>query len=243
MRSSTSVTHTPPMYRTVVMMVVALIIAGCSTAGSDGEQPTSGAPGSTTTQPNTKSPPQGSQAGDKLPGLPLYALVDGNDLTADRINLVLAPWGWDDFELFLNTALHSLSWDGNPYLVDDDGWLFDGPPPRAATANMGVFAIEAGRSNRYLFNVWYTDVEPATPVAWLNEGEPPFRLPDQAAGVLGMDTERLNAELTSVAGQDVVFCGPGAPARPGDGRPFCQLRGGSFLRMHHPSAWWDFPTS
>lgn len=153
----------------------------------------------------------------------MWALVDGNDITVDRINLVFAGWGWDTFDHFVETSFHVLSWDGEAYLVDEEGWLFEGLPDTAWAANLGVFAIEPWRSNRDLFNVWYTDVEPETPVAWLNEGEPPFRLPDQTIGVLGMDTDRFNPDLGSVAGQDLVFYGPEPPVRPADGRSFANF--------------------
>lgn len=195
-----------------LLVVTAVLASGCGARAGPGVEPTT-----------TVEAVDGSRAGEKLPGFPLYSLVDGNDVTLDRINLVIAGWGWDDFDRFVETARYSLSWEGAPYLVDDEGWLFEGPSEDAWAANLGVFAIEPWRSDRNLFNVWYTDVEPDTPVAWLNEGEPPFRLPDQTIAVLAMDTDRYNPALGSVAGQDLVFYGPDPPVRPDDDRPFANF--------------------
>ena len=162
------------------------------------------------------------EPGEQLPGEPLWALVPGNDPDADRINLVIAPWGWDEFDEFATMAEQLLSWGGTALLVDDGGAITT-DPSAAVAAQLGVFAIEPWRSSQDKFNVWITDVEPETPVAWLNEGEAPFDLPDHSALVLALDAHRFNPELTSVAGLEVHFTGPEPPTRPLTGNPFANL--------------------
>ena len=147
----------------------------------------------------------------------LAPLVDGhNRLDADRINLVFAPWGWDDKGRFREIALKYLAWDGNAATVDQSERFTDDKKD-AVRAEMGLFAIEPWRSNRDLFNVWYTEREPDTPVSWLNGTTPdPFPLPDLLVVTLAADAYRFNPELGSVAGQDGGFVGPAPPKRLSD---------------------------
>lgn len=157
--------------------------------------------------------------GDQIPGMPLWALVESNDLDSDRINLVFAPWGWDNDTDFLDFVSGVLSWSGDAYLIDETGWPTDSSTA-AFDAGLGLFAIEPWRSSRDRFNVWYTDVEPETPVAWLNEGDDPFRLVNETVVTVALDAHRFNPELTSISGLDVFFVGPGPPQRPPTDDPF-----------------------
>lgn len=157
--------------------------------------------------------------GDPVPGLDLFAAVNENDLNADRINVVLAPWGWSDQSEFEAFVLDSLSWAGDAYLYDSDGVLTDDPGD-AFGAGMGVFGIEPWRSSRDKFNVWYTDVEPDTPVSWLNRNAVPFAISDLVIVAVAIDADRFNAELTSVSGLDFHFDGPDSLYRPPTGNPF-----------------------
>jgi hypothetical protein len=140
---------------------------------------------------------------------------DHNDLDADRINIVFAPWGWDDGDEFVETARRYLAWVGDATRVDESEQFVD--DESAVRAEMGLFAIEPWRSNRDLFNVWYTEREPETPVAWLNGNAPdPFAVPDLLVVTLAADAHRFNPDLGSVAGQDGGFWGPTPPRRESD---------------------------
>jgi len=210
----------------MVGLALGLIVAGCrgssdpTTTTTVSEPTTTVSTSTTTTEPPTTTTTEAGLAiGEQVPGTALWALVSGNDLEADRINLIFAPWGWDAYDNFEATAADMLSWDGNAYLISEAGAIVHDPLD-AVEARLGVFGIEPWRSARNLFNVWITDVEPETPVAWLNEGEPPFDLPDQSVMILAWDADRFNPDLTSVAGLDVHFVGPGQPQRPLVGSPF-----------------------
>ena len=91
----------------------------------------------------------------------------------------------------------TLSWDGSAFLYDADGRVTT-EQVAAIDAGMGLFAIEPWRSSRDNFNVWYTDLEPATPVEWLNTPERPFEIPDATVVTVALDAYRFNPELTSV---------------------------------------------
>jgi hypothetical protein len=167
--------------------------------------------------PETPSPTM--RVGDPVLDQSLWALVDGNDLAADRINLVFAPWGWDDNREFSALVGGSLSWDGNAYIFDDDGDVTD-QEEFGAGAALGLFAIEPWRSSTDLFNVWYTNLEPPTPVSWLDSQNQPFLLDDVVVVTVAVDAYRFNPDLTSVAGFDGSFVGPAVPHRPASGQPF-----------------------
>jgi len=197
--------------------VLVLLVLACS--------PAANTTSSSTIDPNpssssTSQPPAvGMEIDDKLPGEELWALVPGNDPDSDRINLVFASWGWGDHREFLNLVTGALSWGGAAYLIDDGGQVTD-VDSTAVGAALGLFAIEPWRSSRGVFNVWYTDLEPETPVSWLNSEDHPFQVDDVVVVTIAVDAERFNPDLTSVAGQDGTFVGPGAPERPTSGNPF-----------------------
>ena len=90
----------------------------------------------------------------------------------------------------------------------------------AAGAQIGVFGIEPWRSSRDKVNVWITDVEPETPVQWVNQEDPPFDLPDLAVVTLAHHAVAEDPNLISVAGLEVHFVGPDSPERPPVGTPF-----------------------
>lgn len=220
------------MKRMIVMCALFLVAAACGPTDAAPSTSTTISPptfGSSTTTPSTVAPahlattipePPSMVAGDQLTNHDLWALVDGNDIEADRINLVFAPWGWPDHEAFVDYAFGAISWNGDAYLITPDGFLTDAPF-LAWTAELGVFAVEPWRSATDRFNVWYTDVEPEIPGGWLNNREAdPFGLPDQTIVILGLDARSFNPDLISVAGQDLSFSGPGMPLRPDPGTTF-----------------------
>jgi len=175
-----------------------------------------------TTSTSEVKPLTSMAAGEAIPGTSLRALVPGNDYLADRINLVIAPWGWAVEVDFERIALAMLSWDGDAYFITETGAI-GADPTTAVGAQLGVFGIEPWRSSRDRFNVWITDVEPESPVSWVNQTEPPFSLPDQSVVVLALDAGRYSSDLTSVAGFDVHFVGPDPPQRPAAGNPFANV--------------------
>lgn len=165
-------------------------------------------------------PPVEIPVGGKVPGQDLWALVPGNDLSADRVNLVFAPWGWDNYEDFVDLASKQLSWSSDAYLVAADRTITD-DPSKATGAQMGLFSIEPWLSSRDRFNVWYTNVVPSFPAEWLNTPDHPFRnVPNVSVITLARDAHISNPDLTSVSGTNNVFVGPGAPVRPSSGNPF-----------------------
>lgn len=195
---------------------VVLVLALACSPGEAAPIPTNS---QVTTQPTISIPQTGMEAGERLPGERLWALVPDNDIEADRINLVFAAWGWDDTREFLSLVTGALSWDGNAYLIDDAGRITD-KDDDALDAALGLFAIEPWRSFRRAFNVWYTDIEPETPVSWLNTADQPFSIEDVVIVTVAVDAERYSSDLTSVAGQDGTFVGPGVPERPVSGNSF-----------------------
>ncbi len=207
-------------------LILGLIAVGCSSASepsTTSRTVTSTTVQSTTTVSTTTTVPTvGMEVGERIPGTALWGLVPGNVLDADRINLVFAPWGWDEFAQFEAVASNTLSWDGATYWVGESGDIvFDAAD--AVGAQLGVFGIEPWRSAQDRFNVWITDVEPETPTAWLNIGDPSFELSDQSVVTLALDAHLDNPDLTSVAGQRVHFVGPDPPSRPLVGSPFANL--------------------
>lgn len=200
--------------RIVAACATPIILGACVTSSPVNPETTESARRET-----IASPGEAMAVGDRLAGSSLWALVDGNDPDSDRINLVFAPWGFLDHGAFVDLASQSLSWGGHAYYIDEHGEITN-DPLEARDAALGVFAIEPWRSSKDLFNVWYTDLEPETPVGWLNSDERPFALDDVVIVTLAIDAERFNPDLASVAGHDVVFVGPGRPFRPSDGDPF-----------------------
>lgn len=73
----------------------------------------------TTTVPTTTTTEVGLAVGEQILGTALWALVPGNSLEADRINLVFAPWGWGDFYLIPNGGERDL---GRRRLLVRRGW-------------------------------------------------------------------------------------------------------------------------
>ena len=193
-----------------------LVLCACAGPGtSSDQQPTSESTLTTALQ----EVDSGLDVGSRWDGFELWALVDGNDVDADRINLVFAPWGWPEQEAFVSFVSSVLSWDGDAYLVDAAGEITS-EPGEAIDAGIGLFGIEPWRSARDRFNVWYTTREPETPVSWIAQEEPPFSVPDMAVVTVALDAFRFNQELTSVSGMDVAFEGPDTPRRPSTRIPF-----------------------
>lgn len=121
----------------------------------------------------------------------LRSLVEGhNDVAADRVNLVVAAHAFPDEVDAFAYASQLIAWDG-PVRVGADGWAVpDGATGEVVDVSHGTFAIEPFRSRRDDFNVWFTDLEPPSPVAWGAGGEPfPVDLPNQVVATLAWDWE------------------------------------------------------
>ena len=163
------------MRRSALLVALAIVMTSCTGSTQTAPSPGSSSPAATepvtTRSPDNRPPPETDATnpspvttapGERVPGQRLWALTPGNDLEADRINLVFAPWGWDRHDDFLRFVGGALSWDGTAYLYDDAGELTMDVDD-AFGAALGLFAIEPWRSHRDLFNMWVTDVEPDTP--------------------------------------------------------------------------------
>ncbi len=188
-------------------------IAGC-TPGVDGMQ---------TPSPSTSILPAPTPTPSELEPAPegLAPLVPGhNRASADRINLVLAPWGWDDPAEFRTVADLFLGWSGRAQLWDSDGLPIDPDADRstAVGAELGLFGMEPFRSRRDLVNVWVTTQSPDQPFDWFERSVRPVFAPDQVIVVLAQETPD-GSTGSSVSGQDSVFTGPETPARATD-QPF-----------------------
>jgi hypothetical protein len=158
-----------------LVVVAAIAVSACAANDpvSTESVPTTQAVGDFTTTstagiaPTTVTPPPAG----------LYDLVeDHNDIALDRINLIFVPYGWDDPGDFVDLAATLLSFDTEPVVVDD--W----------DVQFGPFAIEPWRSNRHLFNVWYTLDEPDEPVSYTSMGAPfPIAVADAVIVTLAVD--------------------------------------------------------
>lgn len=135
------------------------------------------------------------------------AISGHNDLGADRINLVFAPWGWDDPAEFREFVDAVVGWDGAATGFGAGEWIAEASD-EVVTADLGVFGFEPFRSNRELFNVWITMIVPPEPAAWLNTDDEPFDLPDMSIVTLAWDAERAVPGITSVSGQGTQFYEP-----------------------------------
>lgn len=160
-----------------------------TTTGTTG---TTAAPTTTTQAPSTTTIPDPEG---------LESLVAGhNDPAADRINVVFAPWGWDDPADFRAVAELFAGWDGTAQGFDLDGLPAAGA--EATDADLGLFGWEPFRSNRDRFNVWLTDRSPEEPADWINEPTAPVLAPDQVIVILARDLDLRYPGVSSYAGQD-----------------------------------------
>jgi len=80
------------------------------------------------------------------------AIPGWNRVGGDRINLVLAGTGFEDFEAFAETATTMLGFDG-AMLIDVDGEIVD-EDEFVEFVEFGPFATEPIRSRRERFNLW-----------------------------------------------------------------------------------------
>lgn len=156
-------------------------------------------PTPTTAAPVTNAPTTAVAEAPAPDGL--RHLVSGhNDPDADRINLVIASWGWDDPEAFEEVARMYIGWDERAQLHDNDG-LPVADPQDADWAELGLFGWEPFRSNKARFNVWVTDESPETPLGWLGTTEPkPVDLGDLSYVTLALDADVAFPGINSVAG-------------------------------------------
>lgn len=173
-------------------------------SSTDGSTAASTSTSTATTTSQTVPPPEG-----------LEELIPGhNDLAADRINLIFAPWGWDRSDRFRAVAELYVGWDQRAQLINADGYGVTGAE-RAESAELGLFGFEPFRSNRDKFNIWITDVSPPGPALWLNSDDVPFSLPDQSIVTLALDPDRQIPGISSVAGLDTAFSLQEVPVRNG----------------------------
>ncbi len=179
---------------TVVVVTLAMFVSSCS-ASSDVTSTTT----TTTTSTTTTTFPVPAGLEPAIPG--------HNDLSADRINVVFAPWGWDDLADFRMYVDAVVGWSGAVTGFNDKAWIA-APDDEVVSGDLGVFGFEPFRSNRDLFNVWVTATGPPEPAGWLNTEDEPFDLADMSIVTLAWDPERAVPGITSVSGQDTQFHEP-----------------------------------
>jgi hypothetical protein len=144
----------------------------------------------------------------------LRPLIPGhNRLDARRINLVFAPYGWDDLGVFEEIARWYLGWDGHAALADAEGRPTE-DTSLAASAELGLFGIEPFRSHRDGFNLWVTDMAPSWNGEWLYYGDPFSTLPNRSVIILALD--EAQAGFNSYSGQDWKIFWPNAVATTDD---------------------------
>ncbi|MGH1491575.1 MAG: hypothetical protein ACRBK7_19615 [Acidimicrobiales bacterium] len=199
------------------LLALLLALAGCSSTSSDaGTTPTSPATAPVASTATTVAPTTSTSttlAPTTTTEIPapdgLRHLVSAhNDSEADRINLIIAPWGWDDLEAFDEVARMFVGWDEHAQLYDDNG-MPTASPQDALWGELGLFGWEPFRSNKNRFNVWITDFSPVLPAGWLNNNEPePIELTNASFVTLALDPYSVVPGINSVAGQDLDFFGP-----------------------------------
>jgi hypothetical protein len=164
----------------------------------------------TTTTTSTTAPPVVTAPPTETAPAGLRPLIPGhNQLDARRINLVFAPYGWDDLGAFEEIARWYLGWDGHAALADAEGQPTD-DPALAASAELGLFGIEPFRSHRDSFNVWVTDLAPSWNGEWLYgpSWDPFSTLPYRSVIILALD--ETQAGFNSYSGQDWQILWPNA---------------------------------
>jgi hypothetical protein len=165
----------------------------------------------------------------------LEPLVPGhNRVSADRINLVFAPWGWDDPEEFRTVADLYLGWSGRAQVWGPDGLPLGADADRstAVGAEVGLFGMEPFRSRRDSINVWVTSQSPNQPYDWFDRTLSPVFAPDQVIVVLAQEHPD-GSTGASAAGQDSAFVGPERPIRNTD-QPFSNAT--VVVRADYPAA-------
>ncbi len=205
--------------RALVAATAALLVVGSLT----GCVPTLGGSPTPAPSPTPTTTPTSSPTPTELEPAPegLEPLVPGhNRVSADRINLVFAPWRWDDPEKFRTVVDMYLGWSGGAQVWGSDGLPLDpdADPSTAVAAELGLFGMEPFRSRRDSVNVWVTSQSPDKPYDWFDRSARPVFAPDQVIVVLAQqDPDGLTG--LSVSGQDSRFIGPETPARETD-QPF-----------------------
>ena len=211
-------------FATMTFVAAGLAMTSCSTNTNTthpAPQPTPTTPAETneTSRPTISTADQSNLAPateSQPPPDGLRPLVEGhNNLDADRINLIVSPWGWDDLEIFESVALMYIGWDQRAQLYNQDG-LPTNDRSDAVGAELGLFGFEPFRSHSHVFNVWITDTAPSSPGGWIHATEqPPFDLADQVMLNLAKDPWDEIPGIASVAGQDLAFSSQQFPQRTG----------------------------
>jgi hypothetical protein len=176
-----------------------LITIGCHD-GQDGAQTQLDASAKVVTATSTAASPLATEPAtrpttDRSRATPtgLEDLLAGhNDPTADRINLVFAPWGWDDEVAFREFAQTVIGWDGHPVLFSASGSVYplgqvpDEEDDMIMGAELGLFGYEPFRSRHDLFNIWVTTESPPEPYGWLDTVDDPDYIDDQVIITLAL---------------------------------------------------------
>lgn len=204
-RCSGSGIHRRVLATALALVAVTSLMTACT------PDPPVAAPASPTLPPSEPVQPSTPVPSAELEPAPtgLQPLVAGhNRASVDRINLVFAPWGWDDPALFRTVAEAYLNWSGTAQSWGDDGRpLTSGSDASAVSADLGLFGIEPFRSRQDLFNVWTTTESPSAPYDWLDGVAAPVLASDQVILVLAVIDEG-GLVGSSVAGQKGVFTDP-----------------------------------
>jgi hypothetical protein len=207
-------------FRTLTAVVVGALLvgalAGCtdtawvppSTAAATTSAGTTYPPTVTTTIPitttttSTTAPPVVTTPPTEAAPAGLRPLIPGhNRLDARRINLIFAPYGWDDLGAFEEIARWFLGWDGHALLSDADGWPVT-DASRAEHADLGLFGIEPFRSHRGSFNLWIADTGPSEDSEWIYGPDPFADVPYRVVITLAFDPPEGSNGSYSHSGQD-----------------------------------------
>lgn len=176
--------------------------------------PESGPSPTESTVPQASSPPAVPVELELAPD-GLEPLVLGhNRASADRINLVVAPWGWEDEDTFRRVATSFINWSGVAQRWGEDGMPLeeDDSTSVAVGAEVGLFGIEPFRGHRDAFNVWITTETPAGPYDWLDAASAPAWVSDQVIVVFAEQDDGGSAS-SSVASQSPAFGSPDSLGR------------------------------
>lgn len=215
------------------LLVPALVLTGCSASSEAPDptaEPTSAEASATAEAVATPSPSADAGRSGDVPEGPapegLEALVPGNNVDADRINLIVTGDGFESGDDFRAIAEQYIGWDGTAQLLDGDGRVTT-DPDQAINADPGVFGIEPYKSHRDKFNVWIAeDVSLPEGLPTFNNVEAeqePFDLPHQSIVLLKAGKPDFDSGLPSaVSGLDNAWVGVEVPQDAGED-PFSNL--------------------
>ncbi len=201
----------PSRHGLAAIAVALVLLGGLVGCSPDQDSPSDSTPSPAVAQPSpsesrTTAPTPTPMELEPAP-VGLKPLVLGhNRASADRINFILVPWGWDDPEEFRAVAGAFVNWSGHAQIWGTDGLPLadDKDPSTAVGADLGLFGYEPFRNHRDSFNVWIAEESPDRPDDWLEPTNGPQWAPDQVIVVLAVQGQD-GWNSTSISGQDPAF--------------------------------------